>query len=1051
MPVIDELVTIFRFRTESADIKRVEQSIGEVRNRFNGLAEEWTGAGSKMGAGLSGATQQLTATSAAVEKQTGRMGGAFRKLGGAAQNAAGKVPGLGGALTLLASPAGGAAAAIGAVSAAVGLAVNRVSNLEKELRPMIARSGLSAESLQVLSEAAKRLGSEDGLDGVTDSSQELQLRLAEAVQDGTGPAVAAFEKLGLSSEELIKKSPEESFLAVITALQGVNNEADKKFLADELLGGASERLSGVLSVNADEFANLTSNIRENSDIVSNQGIASAQSYNQAMTGLKDALSGTGTAVATAVMPVLTQLITGITTAIPVIRDTFAPVVTAVKDIFATELMPALKDIWETLINDLLPALKSIWEVLQPFVIPVLKAVAGILINSVKTAFSVIAGIIKTLAALLRLDFAGAWNAIKDTVFSVVRGILGNIKQMVDGASEFLSNFGINLDGVSQKIDDVLAAMDTTAPGVQEAMQDTATVSDTAASDMIADQNDIIGKWEESAGAVAGAEESKREAMAETARRNKEILEQQRADLITELGLNEAEWARYQIDVKNGRIQWTAELIAIAEQYGTDDLAEAAAHHANLLQAEKDHQAAMKEQAQADEKAKLGAQATFFSTILERIRTDGLARHQAITLLNGQGLTLMEGHYTQLDAALASHNAGQIDDTSKFWDDMEEKIRLGQIDANDALETGHANGLIITEDAYDRMNKADDDRKKEIDQLVSDTQRGAEDMAAAIVKALDLGLTIDEFKKQLGEIKSEVQSTANDLNPSGEHNPGGQRLSTGGRGYGTFLGSRSIESDEDRERRSAAVTERVNEIKEKRDSGELNPITYLAALEELGRSDLVTGAAVGGSDLRNLLGIDTTKRWGSHDARPLQWLSIMRQYGFDTGIDVNKYGRIRGGDPGEDDKWSWTNISGYLAAIREAWQRFINEWFGQNAAQPPAQAHSGGITSDAGLVNVLPQEAIMPLSRLPQILAAAGMLPDFSQLLAATQRPLPVGEVPASMMAPAGRAGLNVSLNVEQITVNASAGDADDIAADIAAALTREFRLAVQAADTPIAR
>ena len=61
---------------------------------------------------------------------------------------------------------------VGGIASAVG----KVTSLEKELRPMIQRSNLSAESLQVLSKAANRLGSEDGLDGVTDSAQELQLR-----------------------------------------------------------------------------------------------------------------------------------------------------------------------------------------------------------------------------------------------------------------------------------------------------------------------------------------------------------------------------------------------------------------------------------------------------------------------------------------------------------------------------------------------------------------------------------------------------------------------------------------------------------------------------------------------------------------------------------------------------------------------------------------------------------------------------------------------------------------------------------------------------------
>ena len=143
-------------------------------------------------------------------------GGYRSRLGGAGDGVkglAGRIPGVGGALSALTSPAGAATAAIGLVVAGIGAAVGKVASLEKELRPMIQQSNLSAESLQVLGEAASRLGSKDGLDGVTDSAQELQLRLAEASQDATGPAVAAFEKLGLASADLIAASPEDSFLA----------------------------------------------------------------------------------------------------------------------------------------------------------------------------------------------------------------------------------------------------------------------------------------------------------------------------------------------------------------------------------------------------------------------------------------------------------------------------------------------------------------------------------------------------------------------------------------------------------------------------------------------------------------------------------------------------------------------------------------------------------------------------------------------------------------------------------------------------------------------
>ena len=65
---------------------------------------------------------------------------------------------------------------------------------------MIARSGLSAESLQVLTAAANRLGSEDGLEGVTDGAQELQLRLAEAVHDMHRPGGCRLRQVGVVIE-----------------------------------------------------------------------------------------------------------------------------------------------------------------------------------------------------------------------------------------------------------------------------------------------------------------------------------------------------------------------------------------------------------------------------------------------------------------------------------------------------------------------------------------------------------------------------------------------------------------------------------------------------------------------------------------------------------------------------------------------------------------------------------------------------------------------------------------------------------------------------------
>ena len=187
--------------------RKVEKALGKVEASVDELSDglEEAGKQGEGGSGFSKLSDKLTE----MPGPLGDVGSKFSGLG----NMLGAGGPVGVALTA-------AVAAFAAVGTAIGVSVAKVSGMEKELRPMVERSGLAAESLQVLTKAAERLGSEDGLEGVTDASQELQLRLAEVVQDGTGPAVAAFEKLGLSSEELINKSPEESLLATITALQG---------------------------------------------------------------------------------------------------------------------------------------------------------------------------------------------------------------------------------------------------------------------------------------------------------------------------------------------------------------------------------------------------------------------------------------------------------------------------------------------------------------------------------------------------------------------------------------------------------------------------------------------------------------------------------------------------------------------------------------------------------------------------------------------------------------------------------------------------------------
>ena len=104
-------------------------------------------------------------------------------------------------------------AAIGAgFVVGIGAAIKGLVETEATLKPLIERSRISAEALQILGEAAERVGSKDGLEAITDSVQELQLQLGELALIGTARAARGPRCLWGSPGKSSKlKSPEEAF------------------------------------------------------------------------------------------------------------------------------------------------------------------------------------------------------------------------------------------------------------------------------------------------------------------------------------------------------------------------------------------------------------------------------------------------------------------------------------------------------------------------------------------------------------------------------------------------------------------------------------------------------------------------------------------------------------------------------------------------------------------------------------------------------------------------------------------------------------------------
>ena len=122
--------------------------------------------------------------------------------------------------------------------------LEQITGAADELQRLSDIAGVSVEDFQSLSKAGVQFGI-DG-DDMADVLRELQLRLGEAAAAGSGPAVEAMELLGLSWDDLEGKSPREQLILIAEALLGVEDQSQRLFIAEELLGGSFERLQPII-------------------------------------------------------------------------------------------------------------------------------------------------------------------------------------------------------------------------------------------------------------------------------------------------------------------------------------------------------------------------------------------------------------------------------------------------------------------------------------------------------------------------------------------------------------------------------------------------------------------------------------------------------------------------------------------------------------------------------------------------------------------------------------------------------------------------------------
>lgn len=197
-------------------------------------------------------------------------------------------------------------------AAIVGVATKSVLDFAKmgdEIAKMAKRTGFSTIALSELRHAAELSGA--SLQSLEKASRTLSGTILDA-NYGLESYVRAFDKLGLSYEDLAKMKPEQQMMIVLEALAGLTSESERAALAADLFGRAGTQLLPMLSDGAEGLAEMRQEAHELGIVFDAEAAVAAEEMTDAMTRLKSGIKGAEIALAEALIPILTPLIDKVT-------------------------------------------------------------------------------------------------------------------------------------------------------------------------------------------------------------------------------------------------------------------------------------------------------------------------------------------------------------------------------------------------------------------------------------------------------------------------------------------------------------------------------------------------------------------------------------------------------------------------------------------------------------------------------------------------------------------------------------------------------------------
>ena len=199
--------------------------------------------------------------------------------------------------------------------AAIKNAITASRQLKEEFSEAV-KIGLDLETYREWSFILESVGV--GADKLSDFLKTLADE-QNAVREGSEDIIQAFNKIGLSAEEVAGMNQGELFSRTVSGLQGVESEVERTAIAYKIFGEDAAQLTGVVKLNNEQMAEMRNHFYALGGGVSQSFIQKSNELQTSLHYLRTAWSGLKNSLAEGFMPLVNSLVNGLTKAIVAIN------------------------------------------------------------------------------------------------------------------------------------------------------------------------------------------------------------------------------------------------------------------------------------------------------------------------------------------------------------------------------------------------------------------------------------------------------------------------------------------------------------------------------------------------------------------------------------------------------------------------------------------------------------------------------------------------------------------------------------------------------------